>query len=53
MQRAFELGIHVPKTLEGWSDFFPRYTMLPWLEGRKPNNPTQFIPLQPLDQVIA
>ncbi len=35
MQRAFELGIHVPKTLEGWADFFPRYTMLPWLNGRK------------------
>ena len=35
MQRAFELGIHVPKTLEGWSDFFPRYTVLPWLNGRK------------------
>ena len=35
MQRAFELGIHVPKTLEGWVDFFPRYTMLPWLSGRK------------------
>jgi hypothetical protein len=35
MQRAFELGIHVPKTLEGWTDFFPRYTMLPWLQGRK------------------
>ena len=35
MQRAFELGIHVPKTLEGWTDFFPRYTTLPWLKGRK------------------
>jgi len=35
MQRAFELGIHVPKTLEGWADFFPRYTMLPWLNGRR------------------
>src|ERR1700733_9646123 len=35
MQRAFELGIHVPKTLEGWAGFFPRYTMLPWLSGRK------------------
>ena len=23
MQRAFELGIDVPKTLEGWVDFFP------------------------------
>jgi len=35
MQRAFELGIDVPKTLEGWSDFFPRYTRLPWLNGKK------------------
>jgi anaerobic magnesium-protoporphyrin IX monomethyl ester cyclase len=35
MQRAFELGIHVPTTLEGWVDFFPRYTVLPWLRGRK------------------
>ena len=34
MQRAFELGIDVPKTFEGWSDFFPRYTTLPWLKGR-------------------
>jgi anaerobic magnesium-protoporphyrin IX monomethyl ester cyclase len=34
MERAFELGIHVPQTLEGWSDFFPRYTVLPWLRGR-------------------
>ncbi len=35
MQRAFELGIDVPKTLEGWVDYFPRYTVLPWLAGRK------------------
>jgi radical SAM superfamily enzyme YgiQ (UPF0313 family) len=34
MQRAFELGIDVPKTLEGWVDFFPRYTTLPWLNGK-------------------
>jgi hypothetical protein len=34
MKRAFELGIDVPKTLEGWADFFPRYTVLPWLKGR-------------------
>lgn len=33
MKRAFELGIDVPKTLEGWADFFPRYTVLPWLKG--------------------
>jgi anaerobic magnesium-protoporphyrin IX monomethyl ester cyclase len=35
MQRAFELGIDVPKTFEGWTDFFPRYTVLPWLKGEK------------------
>lgn len=35
MERAFELGIHVPKNLEGWADFFPRYTVLPWLRERK------------------
>ncbi len=35
MQRAFELGIQVPTSLEGWVDFFPRYTTLPWLNGRK------------------
>jgi radical SAM superfamily enzyme YgiQ (UPF0313 family) len=33
MDRAFELGIHVPKHLEDWADFFPRYTVLPWLNG--------------------
>jgi radical SAM superfamily enzyme YgiQ (UPF0313 family) len=33
MKRAFELGIDVPKTFEGWADFFPRYTVLPWLQG--------------------
>ena len=35
MERAFELGIQVPQTLEGWSDFFPRYTVLPWLKGQE------------------
>jgi hypothetical protein len=35
MQRAFELGIDVPKTFEGWADFFPRHTVLPWLKGKK------------------
>ena len=34
MERAFELGIQVPTTLEGWVEFFPRYTVLPWLKGR-------------------
>jgi radical SAM superfamily enzyme YgiQ (UPF0313 family) len=35
MQRAFEFGIEVPKSLEGWVDFFPRYTTLPWLNGKQ------------------
>lgn len=35
MKRAFELGLEVPKTLEGWADFFPRYTTLPWLKGKR------------------
>jgi radical SAM superfamily enzyme YgiQ (UPF0313 family) len=34
MQRAAELGIEVPATMEGWADFFPRHTVLPWLKGR-------------------
>jgi radical SAM superfamily enzyme YgiQ (UPF0313 family) len=34
MQRVQELGIEVPESLEGWADFFPRYTTLPWLNGR-------------------
>jgi anaerobic magnesium-protoporphyrin IX monomethyl ester cyclase len=32
--RAKELGIEVPKSLEGWVDYFPRYTVLPWLKGK-------------------
>jgi anaerobic magnesium-protoporphyrin IX monomethyl ester cyclase len=40
MERAFELGIEVPKSLEGWADFFPRYTTLPWLKG-KPHRQVQ------------
>jgi anaerobic magnesium-protoporphyrin IX monomethyl ester cyclase len=35
MQRAFELGIDVPKSFEGWADFFPRHTVLPWLKGKE------------------
>jgi anaerobic magnesium-protoporphyrin IX monomethyl ester cyclase len=35
MEQAKELGIHVPDSLEGWADFFPRYTVLPWLGGRE------------------
>jgi hypothetical protein len=34
MERASELGIEPPKSFEGWADFFPRYTVLPWLNGR-------------------
>jgi len=33
-QEAERLGIEVPKSLEGWVDYFPRYTTLPWLNGR-------------------
>jgi anaerobic magnesium-protoporphyrin IX monomethyl ester cyclase len=33
MSKAFELGIQVPKRLEEWADFFPKYTVLPWLKG--------------------
>jgi anaerobic magnesium-protoporphyrin IX monomethyl ester cyclase len=35
MERAKELGIRVPTSFEGWTDFFPRYTVLPWLNGRQ------------------
>ncbi len=31
--RAGELGIEVPRSLEGWVEYFPRYTSLPWLKG--------------------
>jgi radical SAM superfamily enzyme YgiQ (UPF0313 family) len=34
MQQAQENGIEVPPSLEEWSDYFPRYTVLPWLKGR-------------------
>jgi anaerobic magnesium-protoporphyrin IX monomethyl ester cyclase len=37
MSRAKELGIELPASFEGWADFFPRYTKLPWLEGREHN----------------
>jgi anaerobic magnesium-protoporphyrin IX monomethyl ester cyclase len=35
MEQAQQLGIQVPTSLEGWADFFPRYTVLPWLNGRE------------------
>src|SRR5437867_2380927 len=34
MERAEALGIEPPQSLEGWAEFFPRYTVLPWLNGR-------------------
>src|ERR1700719_153394 len=34
MDKIAELGVQVPDSLEGWVDFFPRYTKLPWLNGR-------------------
>ena len=35
MEKAEEIGIHAPTSFEGWADFFPRYTKLPWLDGRE------------------
>ncbi len=35
MAHAQELGVEVPRSLEGWTDYFPRYTVLPWLQGRE------------------
>ena len=35
MRARRELGIEVPDSLEGWADFFPRYTVLPWLKGQE------------------
>jgi radical SAM superfamily enzyme YgiQ (UPF0313 family) len=32
--QAQKLGIELPKSLEGWVDYFPRYTVLPWLKGK-------------------
>src|SRR5215467_10804624 len=32
--QAEQLGIQVPKTFEAWIDYFPRYTVLPWLKGK-------------------
>lgn len=32
--QAQQLGIELPKSLEGWVDYFPRYTVLPWLKGK-------------------
>jgi radical SAM superfamily enzyme YgiQ (UPF0313 family) len=35
LEQAEELGIHLPDSLEGWAVYFPRYTVLPWLNGRE------------------
>ena len=34
MHHAQENGIEEPGSFEGWADYFPRYTVLPWLKGR-------------------
>jgi radical SAM superfamily enzyme YgiQ (UPF0313 family) len=34
MNHVTEVGIQLPQSLEGWADYFPRYTVLPWLEGK-------------------
>lgn len=34
LETAVEAGVELPRSLEGWADFFPRYTQLPWLSGR-------------------
>jgi radical SAM superfamily enzyme YgiQ (UPF0313 family) len=34
MEKVAEYGIELPESFEGWADFFPRYTTLPWLKGR-------------------
>ncbi len=35
IREAAKLGLDVPTSLEGWVDFFPKYTMLPWLRGNE------------------
>jgi radical SAM superfamily enzyme YgiQ (UPF0313 family) len=35
IEKAAEIGIQLPTSFEGWADFFPRYTKLPWLDGRE------------------
>jgi nitrite reductase (NADH) large subunit len=49
--------VYAPDTIkQGLRERFARSkerAVDPWLEGRDPKNPTQFIPLQPLDQVPA
>lgn len=33
--RSVALGVTPPTSLEEWIDFFPRLTVLPWLQGRR------------------
>ncbi|HEV2420038.1 MAG TPA: radical SAM protein [Terriglobia bacterium] len=33
--QAKQIGIDIPDSLEGWADYFPRYTVLPWLQGKE------------------
>ena len=35
MRQAREFGIEAPTSLEGWADYFPRYTVMPWLRGKE------------------
>jgi radical SAM superfamily enzyme YgiQ (UPF0313 family) len=35
IHEAAKHGIELPENFEGWADFFPRYTELPWLKGRE------------------
>ncbi|MBI1983293.1 MAG: B12-binding domain-containing radical SAM protein, partial [Acidobacteria bacterium] len=35
MDHVQELGIELPRSLQGWADYFPRYTVLPWLRGKE------------------
>lgn len=35
LPQAVEAGVRTPETFEGWADFFPRHTELPWLSGRE------------------
>jgi anaerobic magnesium-protoporphyrin IX monomethyl ester cyclase len=34
MEKPELIGIEPPASFEQWADFFPRYTVLPWLKGR-------------------
>ncbi len=35
IRKAAELGLDLPNSFEGWADFFPKHTVLPWLNGRE------------------